>query len=132
MTTRGTFTLGNLEDYLERIAAAGRDVDEACAQALEAAAPIVTGKMHEELRKSSEAWTGETDATIEQAQPQREGNYTFIEVTAGGIPAPQAFYKEFGRVRQAAEPFFRPGFTMVRHLWRNALKKVLKEMGFTS
>ena len=132
MTTRGTFTLGNLEDYLERIAAAGRVVDEACARALEEAAPIVTDKMHEDLRKSSEAWTGETDATIEQAAAQREGNFTFVEIKAGGPLAPQAFYKEYGRTHQAAEPFFRPAFANRRHLFRNALREALTEEGFTA
>jgi HK97 gp10 family phage protein len=132
MTTRGTFSLGNLDDYLERIAAAGRDVDEACARALEDAAPIVTDKMHEDLRKSSETWTGRTDATIQASTPQREGSYTFVEITAGGPSAPQAFYKEFGRTRQAAEPFFRTAFSNRRHLFRNAIKKRLTEEGYTA
>jgi HK97 gp10 family phage protein len=132
MPSRGVFTLSNLEEYLEKIAAAGQDVDQACAEALEEAAPIVTKKMHEDLRASSETWTGATDATIEQAQAQREGNYTFVEITAGGAPAEQAFYKEFGTARQAAEPFFRPSFTNRRHLWRNALKAALKARGMTA
>jgi HK97 gp10 family phage protein len=132
MTSRGIFTLSNLDEYLEKIVAAGQDVDQACAEALEAAAPIVTEKMHQDLRASSEEWTGATDATIEQTTVKREGNYTFVEITAGGTPAEQAFYKEFGTARQAAEPFFRPSFTNRRHLWRNALKAQLKAKGFTA
>jgi HK97 gp10 family phage protein len=132
MTTRGTFTLSALEDYLEKIQAAGNDVDAACAEALEEAAPIVTDNMHELLKASSETWTGETDATIEQAPAKREGNYVFVKITAAGKDAVQGFYKEFGTARQAAEPFFRPGITKSRHRWRNKLKEILKAKGFAS
>jgi len=129
MPVKGVFGLANLEEYLAQIEAAGNDVDEAVAEGLAESAPIVTEEMHRLLRQSSETWTGMTDATIFQTEPQRDGNFTFVEIGIDAPLAPQGFYKEFGTARQAAEPFVRPAFTNMRNRWRAKLREVLKSLG---
>ena len=129
MPVKGVFGLTNLDDYLAAIEAAGNDVDEAVAQALTESAPIVTAEMHGLLRQSSETWTGRADAAIFQTEAQRDGNYTFVEIGIDAPKAPEGFYKEFGTTRQAPEPFVRPAFTLMRHIWRNKMKEVLTRLG---
>jgi len=110
---------------METLVQAEKDVDQAVAAVLETARPEAEGKMHERLRQTSETWTGETAATIQVTEPQRDGNYTFIELKAGGPDTPSAFYKEFGRARQAAEPFLRPALIDLR---RTGLKRMMKQV----
>ncbi len=122
---KGTFEIKGLEDWIEEIAKAGEDVDEVVAEALEEVKPEVDQRIRENLKRTSEQWTGETDGTIEVSGPEREGNYTFIEASAGGHDAPQAYYKEFGTTRQAAEPFLRTSFAYLR---RYGMKKILQKV----
>ncbi len=127
---RGVFEIKGLDEYIELLTQADKDVDQVVADVLDGAAPLAEGRMHDELKKTSETWTGETASTIKVSEAQREGNYTFIELQAGGPEAPQAFYKEFGRARQAAEPFLRPALTKLRHHeLRGMLKAVLEAFG---
>jgi hypothetical protein len=129
MPVKGIFSLNGLDDYLEKIAAAGIEVDEAVAQAMNESAPIVGDEMHRLLRASSETWTGATERTLFKTAAKREGNYTFVELGADTSRDPAGIYKEFGVPRQAAEPFIRPAFANMRTRWRNAMKKILTELG---
>ena len=101
-------------------------MDDAVTELVAENKPFIAQELERNLRKTSEQWTGETAASIQTSGPQREGNYIFIEATAGGLPAPGAQYKEFGRTRQAAEPFFRPTFR--GHLLKNRLKASMKSI----
>jgi HK97 gp10 family phage protein len=87
------------------------------------AAPIAEKELHDNLRRTSETWTGAAAETIFATPPQREGNYIFIEIGADASRDPAGFYKEFGTARQKAEPFIRPAFTKLR---RTQLKQMLK------
>jgi HK97 gp10 family phage protein len=113
-----------LNEWLEQLATAGEDVDEVVGEVLEDAAPLVESELVRNLQRTSEEYTGETAATIEVSDLQKDGNYVFIEATAGGAAAPQAFWKEFGRTRQAAEPFFRPTFK--GHILKNKIKATMQ------
>jgi HK97 gp10 family phage protein len=127
---KGTFEIKGLDAYLEELARAGQDADAAVADVLEEARPIAEANMQQRLRASSELWTGETAATIHVTPPQRDGNYTFIALEAGDADVPQAFYKEFGTTRQAAEPFWRPALTELRRTGlKRMMKQVLERMG---
>jgi HK97 gp10 family phage protein len=126
---RSTSSFKGLDDYLAKIEAAGRNVDDAVAEAISDAAPVIEEHMHKLLRASSEAWTGATEATLFKTPVKRDGNYTFIEIGADVSRDPAGLYKEFGTARQGAEPFMRPAFTQMRHQWRNKLKAALKRLG---
>lgn len=114
-----------LDGYLEAFVKAGLDVDQVVADVLTEAAPIAEAELVTQLRKTSEIWTGETAASIASSSVKKEGNFSFIEITAGGPEAPGAFPKEFGNTRQAAEPFLRPAF---RKLRQSKLKAMLKQV----
>jgi len=129
MPVKGICSLSGLDEYLEKIAAAGIDVDEAVAQALNESAPIVEAEMHRLLRASSETWTGATERTLFKTEAQREGNFTFVELGADTSSDPAGIYKEFGVPRQAAEPFIRPSFANMRSRWRSKMKEILTSLG---
>lgn len=122
---KSSFTMKGLDGYLEAFVNAGHDVDQVVADVLKEAAPIAEAELVSQLRKTSDTWTGETAASIASSDVKKEGNFFFIELTAGGPDAPGAIYKEFGRARQAAEPFLRPAF---RKLRQSKLKAMLKQV----
>jgi hypothetical protein len=107
VTTRGRFDL-NLGPMLEALANAEQDVDAAVAETLEANKYLAIGMAFRRLRETSEEWTGAAAKTLYVEGPLREGNYTYIELGAHTSQDPAAFYKEFGKPRQSAEPWLRP------------------------
>ena len=109
---------------MEQLAEAGENVDDAVTELLGETQPFIKDEMVRILKQTSEAYTGETASTIQVSGVQQEGNYLFVEATVGGSDAPQAFYKEYGRTRQAAEPFVRPTFR--GHRLKNKLKEGMK------
>lgn len=125
MPVRGVFEIKGLDKYLETLVNAQKDVDQVVVDVLTEAAPIAEKKMHNQLRKTSETWTGAAAATLFTSSVQKEGNYIFIELGAHTGKDPAAFYKEYGTARQAAEPFLRPAFTELR---RTGLKRLLKQV----
>lgn len=120
---KGSFQIKGLDAYLEAFVQAGQDVNAVVEDLLTEAAPIAERELHDNLRRTSEQWTGAAAETIFATAPQRDGNYLFIEIGADTSKDPAGFYKEYGTARQAAEPFIRPAFTKLR---RSALKQMLK------
>jgi HK97 gp10 family phage protein len=130
MPVKASFEIKGLDAYLEDLARAGEDVDQVVTDVLTEAAPFAKAELEANLRKTSETWTGETAESIASSSVQRDGNYHFIELTAGGKDAPGAIYKEFGSTRQAAEPFFRPAFRKLRqHKLKAMMKEVMQRFG---
>jgi HK97 gp10 family phage protein len=126
MPVRGQFEIKGLDGYLETLVRAGVDVDRVVADVLTEAAPIAEDELRSHLLKTKqqgEVWTGVTEGSIEASGVQRDGNYHFIELSVGASNIPQAFYKEYGTGRQAAEPFVRPAF---RKLRQSKLKQMMK------
>jgi hypothetical protein len=123
---KGKMSFKGLNTWMEDLVAAGHNVDQAVTELLQDEEPYLENELRDNLRRTSEQWTGETGATINVSGVKKEGNTVFIEATAGGSEAPQAHYKEFGRTRQVAEPFFRPTFR--GHLLKNRLKAGMKNI----
>jgi HK97 gp10 family phage protein len=123
---KGTLTFKGLEDWMEQLAEAGESVDEAVTELLGDTQPFIEEELIAQLRKTSEAYTGETASTIQVSGVQQEGNYLYVEATVGGSDAPQATYKEYGTTRQAAEPFVRPTFR--GHRLKNKLKEGMTDI----
>lgn len=121
---RGELTFKGLEEWMEQLAEAEQDIDDAVTELLGETQPFIGEELVAQLKKTSEQYTGETASTIQVSGVQQEGNYLFVEVTVGGANAPQAFYKEYGTTRQAAEPFVRPTFR--GHRLKNKLKEGMR------
>lgn len=124
MPVKGALDFKALTQWMDDIAAAGESVDDAVSEILIEAQPFVTGELERNLHKTSEQWTPRLALTIAVTGVQQDGNYIFIEASAGKGDYEAASAKEFGTARQAAEPFFRPTFR--GHLLKNRLKTGMK------
>jgi len=131
MPVRGELEFKALSLFMEDLAKAGQDIDSAVETLLRDEEPYVENELRDNLKRTSEQWTGETANSIQISGVQRDGNYIFLEATAGGGEAPGAIYKEFGNTRQAAEPFVRPTFRghLLKNRLRKAMKTMMKQMG---
>lgn len=129
---KGTLTFKGLEAWMEQLAEAGENVDEAVTELLGDTQPFIEEELVTQLEKTSETWTGGTAASINFSGVQQEGNYLFVEATAGGgEESAGAIYKEYGNTRQAAEPFFRPTFRghRLKNKLKEGMKAIMQRMG---
>ena len=120
---KATFQIRGLDAWLEDLAKAGQDVDQVVTEVLDEARPVAEERMREILHSTSEEWTGATAETIYTSAVQKDGNFIYFEMGANTGSDPSAQYKEYGRIRQKAEPFLRPSLTELR---RSGIKKMLK------
>lgn len=120
---KAKFELKGLDAYLADLAQAEKDIDAIITEVLEEARPVAEERMREILRNTSEQWTGATAETLYTTPVQKDGNFIYFELGANTGSDPSALYKEYGRIRQKAEPFLRPSLTALRH---NGIKRMLK------
>lgn len=122
------FQLTGLDQYLEKIQKAGKNIDDAVAKAVEeSAVPIF-----EDIRKWAEKheMTGAVLAGVNISQVQMEGNKFWVEV---GIDSDKskfswhAVFVEYGSPTTPPDPGIRPAFANnkknVKQIQRNVLKK---------
>lgn len=129
MATRARMTW-NMDDYFETLLNAEKDIDQAVTEVLSETSQYVLGLMTHYLFASSETWTGGTAKTLFVTPVQRDGNYIFVELGADVSQDPAGFHKEYGRPRQAAEPFLRPTLILLRTKeLRRMMGKVLERYG---
>ena len=110
MSTQGVFSLKGLEAYLENIAAAGENVDEAATRAIEAGTEVAQVGMRKRVRKD----THNLEKHIQIKGPQKDGNFVFAEV---GLIQDRAFTdaetarygvaNEFGTTSMPAQSYIR-------------------------
>ncbi|NMC84292.1 MAG: hypothetical protein GYA58_03300 [Anaerolineaceae bacterium] len=135
MTTHGKLTLNGLEEYLEEIAQAGRDVDEAAARALLAGAEV----LEEGMEKRVPVDIGNLRNHIKIKGPEQEGNFIFIEV---GVIHDKAFtdaetarygnvieYGSASKKGKDAQPYIRPTLAEDKGKARQAMKESLEQDG---
>jgi hypothetical protein len=119
--------------YLEALANAEKDIDQVVEEVLDKNKYNVVMLMYQNLRKTSETWTEATAKTLFVEGPQRDGNYIYIELGAHTDSDPSALYKEFGKPRQAAEPFLRPTLLYYRRGGlKQAMQAVLERFGLSA
>lgn len=130
---KGTLEFKALQNWMEDLAAAGQDVNEAVAEILTDAQPFVADELERNLKRTSKQWTPILGETIEVSDVQREGNFIFIEVSAGAGDEEAAHAKEFGTALQAAEPFFRPTFrgNLLKNKLKAGMKSIAERYGLT-
>ncbi len=132
MATSAKLTLKGLEEYLEKIAAAGKDVDEAAAKAVLAGAEV----LQEGMQMRAPERTGNLRANIRIYGPEQDGNFIFCEIglihKRGWTDADTARYgnaQEYGTSSMPAHPFIRPTIQEDRKKAQNAMKESLEESG---
>lgn len=129
MTTRGTISLKGFDEYLERVAKAGRDVDKAAAEAVAAGGDVLLEGMQRRVPKD----TYNLEQHLERTEPKRDGNYTFVEVglskQADADTARYGNAQEYGSSSMAAQPYIRPTLDEDGSKARAAVGKTLKEAG---
>lgn len=126
--TRTTLTLKGLEDQLEQVAAAGRDVDAAAQAALQAGGEVLLDGM---MRRAPEA-TGNLKRHIVMDGPHQDGNYHYVVVGVVGADAETARYgnaQEYGTKSMPAHSYIRTTMDGDKARARAAMRAALKEAG---
>jgi HK97 gp10 family phage protein len=132
MATQTYFSLKGLEEYLEKISAAGQDIDEAAAIAILEGCEVMKEGMQRRVAKD----THNLEQHIQIDGPHQEGNYIFAEV--GVIhkkeftDAETARYgnaQEYGTSSMSAQPYIRPTIKGDKTKALREMKKSLEEAG---
>jgi HK97 gp10 family phage protein len=128
MATTGRMDLRGLGNYLEELARAGQDVDEAADRALEVGAtPIV-----QEMRALVPKDTRNLEFHIKFDGPYREGNYHFVDIGVITDDKETAIYgnvQEYGSSSVQAQPYIRPSFQGKKGAAMRAMKASLQSEG---
>ncbi len=130
MSTRGVFSLKGMEEYLENIAAAGENVDEAAERAVMAGAEVAQRGMQKRVPKD----THNLERHIKIKGPKRDGNFISAEVgvihDSAYTDADTARYgmaNEYGTSSMAAQPYIRPTLQIDQRKIRAAEKETLEK-----
>lgn len=128
MPVRSNFQLAGLEEYLEKLAKAGLDVDDAAADAVSAGAEIVYVDVEENVPVGE---TGQLADSLYKSEPQRDGNFTFVEFGVDEVPGRLSYetYVEYGTALMPAQPFFRPAIDRNRAKVKKVERDVLRTKG---
>lgn len=127
-----TITMPNLDKYLEKIEAAGNNIDEACKEAVNAAFPIVEKSMKAGAERHHK--TGDVVNAIEVTPAKQNGNYISGAVGIDLNKHPEAFegiYQEYGdgHSPEFPDPFVRPAIDNNKSAVRAAERAALKKKG---
>lgn len=127
-----TITMPNLDKYLEKIQAAGNNVDDACKDAVNAALPIVEKSMKAGAERHRR--TGAVVNAIEVTPAKQEGNYIYGTVGIDMEKHPEAFegvFQEYGDGHSPCfpDPFVRPAIDDNRKEILATERAVLKKKG---
>lgn len=126
MATKAKLTTKGLNEWLEAIAQAGVNIDEAAARMLEAGGDVVLDGM---VRRAPEL-TGNLKGALTRTEPKQDGNYIYIEVGLVGADAETARYgnaQEYGTSSMAAQPYVRPALDEDMGRARKAMIDVAKQ-----
>jgi len=127
-----TITMPNLDKYLEKIQAAGNNVDDACKDAVNAALPIVEKSMKAGAERHRK--TGDVVNAIETVPAKQEGDYIYGTVGIDMKKHPEAaegVFQEYGdgHSPEFPDPFVRPAVDDNRKEILAAERAALKKKG---
>lgn len=127
MSARVKLELKGLEEYLERVAAAGNDVDVATAAALVAGADVALVGMQRRVA----VLTGDLKSHLSRSEPQRDGNrhWIYVGLKGDGKTMRKGLAQEYGTSSMQAHPYIRPTLTEDGRAIRAAERDKLKELG---
>lgn len=129
MTSRASFSLKGLDDYLEKIVQAGKEVDEAAEKAVVVGGDVMLNGLWQRVPRD----TGYLAETLDRTAPERDGNFVFVEVgMPRNAPADVARYgnvQEYGSADTPAQPYMRPTFAEDKAKMRRAQRASLEADG---
>lgn len=126
--TKSTLSTKGFEEYLEKLAKAGADIDIVCDEALIAGANILQDGM---VRRSP-VRTGKLRRSIRIKGPFLDGNFHSIKVGVLDVNREKEtyfFYQEVGSARTAAHPYIRPTFDEDMKKAKAEMLKIFKARG---
>ena len=124
--------LDGFDEFFERIEELGKNVDEACANAINEVLPIISESMKEGAERHQ--LTGDVYDNIELLKARQEGNYIYGLVGIDLDKHPEAFegvFQEYGDGHSPdfPDPFIRPAVDNNKRKINSTIKKVLKKEG---
>jgi HK97 gp10 family phage protein len=122
---KATLSTKCFEEYLERLAAAGEDVDARAGEALLAGGQVAQAGMQRRVAIR----THNLQEHIVVAGPKADGNYVYVQIGLIGADANTARYgnaQEFGTSSMAAHPYVRPTMIEDKSAIRAAMLDALK------
>ena len=125
---KSKLTMNGFEDYLEKVAKAGADIDEVCGEALTVGGQILEAGMQ---RRAPEL-TGDLKSHIKMLPVVRDGNRSFTKVGVFDVNRETElyfFYQEWGTASTAAHPYIKPTFDEDWRRARAAMKQVFIDRG---
>jgi HK97 gp10 family phage protein len=129
MAVRYKLVTKGFEEYLEMLAAAGRDIDAIADEALEAGGVVLLDGMKRRVPKDTHNLEDHLVATA----PEQDGNYHYIEVgldkNADADTARYGNVQEFGSSSCEKQPYLRPTIDEDMGKARRAMKNVFVERG---
>ena len=121
LTTRG------FDEYLDKLAKAGKDIDPIADEALDAGSAVLETGM---LKRAPEL-PGHLKSKIGRRKIT-DGNYHAVEIGIQNVDRETElyfFYQEMGSAHAPAHPYLRPTFDHDRSKARNEMKRVFVERG---
>jgi HK97 gp10 family phage protein len=128
VTVKATLSTKGFDEYFEKLAHEGQDIDAISDEALKAGGPVLVDGM---LRRAPEL-TGELKSHIKMSDPQRDGNYHYIKIGIFDVDREKQtyfFYQEMGTAHTAAHPYIRPTFDEDMRAARAKMLEVFKARG---
>lgn len=126
------FSVSGLEEFFAKIEATGKNIDNACRKAINAALPIVEKTMREGAERHR--LTGDVVNALEVVEAKQQGNYIYGKVGIDLEKHPEAFegvFQEYGdgHSPEFPDPFIRPAVDNNKKQINSTIKKVLKSEG---
>lgn len=129
MPVRSRITTKGFEEYLERIARAGKDIDQITDQALSTGGEILLDGMLRRVPRDTENLASK----LALMGPFRDGNFHYVEVglskEADKDTARYGNVQEYGAADTPAQPYVRPTLDHDFAKARAAMRGVFEEEG---
>lgn len=130
MPIKARLTTKGFEEYLEKLAQAGKDIDRIAAEALTVGGSILLDGMQRRVPKDTQNLLKNLECT----EPKQDGNLVYVEIgvsrRADANTARYANAQEFGSSSMPAQAYIRPTMDEDMGKAKREMKKVFeKEIG---
>ncbi len=116
------------DDYLEKLAKAGEDIDAITDEALSVGGLILKDGMQRRAPVAS----GHLKGRISMTEAVNDGNYHSVRIGIFNVDRKREvyfFYQEYGHARTAAHPYMRPAFDEDMRKARAAMRERFEARG---